>query len=297
LDPWTVIGSGNSRRQLQNSMTTSPNSPSWRFFTSVSLSSNRKHRSLTKPQDQPATTTTTSAATPCRYTTLTPTVVGLRKIGKRILGHHGKKGVRGPFIFKPSYCRSHGSDTNHRTKDCPIFLESKRKMEQDSNQLLQQSSSREVNNTMQWAPPHHQYSLSYPSLFQPQTHPNNQGQAPAYYQSYHYTITNHSQPSPAPQITYPSPVPQITYPAQKKTQIYKTSQKLTHLHHLCYKSVSLRSKLTTFLPTVQFSPSWDVLTPTSTIRGNRETTTDKSIAWSLKVLSQKLNGPTYPYHS
>jgi hypothetical protein len=72
---------------------------------------------------------------------------------------------RGPYTFKPAYCMFHGSETNHRTKDCPIFLESKRKMEQDSKQSPQQSSSKEVNHTMQWTPHYHQYSLSYPLLF------------------------------------------------------------------------------------------------------------------------------------
>jgi hypothetical protein len=96
---------------------------------------------------------------------------------------------RGPF--KHLYYTYHGSDNNHRTKDCPIFLESKRKMEQYSNQTQQQSSSRLVNHTLQWAPPHHQYSSSYPSLIQLQTHTNNQGQALTYYKSFYYATTNH----------------------------------------------------------------------------------------------------------
>jgi hypothetical protein len=44
--------------------------------------------------------------------------------------------------------------------------------------------------------PHNQYSPSYPFLFPPQTYQNNQAQALAYYQSYHYTTTNHPQPPP-----------------------------------------------------------------------------------------------------
>jgi hypothetical protein len=111
----------------------------------------------------------------------------------------------------------HESDTNHRTKDSPIFLESKKKMEQASNQPSHQSLSREVNHITQWAPPHHQYSSSYPSPFLPQTHQNNQGQALVYYQSYHYTTTNHPQPLSTPQITYPLPVPQITCPMGTNT--------------------------------------------------------------------------------
>jgi hypothetical protein len=67
---------------------------------------------------------------------------------------------------------------------------------------------------MQWTPHHQQYSPSYPSPFLPQTYKNNHAQALAYYQPYHYTTTNHPQPSLVSQITYPPVVPQITYPTQ-----------------------------------------------------------------------------------
>jgi hypothetical protein len=119
---------------------------------------------------------------------------------------------RGTYTMKPLHYMYHGSKTNHHTKDCPIYLETKKKMEQDLAQPSHQLAPREVNHTMQWAPHHQQYSPSYPLHFPAQTYQNSQTQPLAYYQSYHYATTNHPQPSLVQQIIYTPPVPQITYP-------------------------------------------------------------------------------------
>jgi hypothetical protein len=111
----------------------------------------------------------------------------------------------------------HGNETRHRTKDCPINTDTKRKMNQDTIQPLPQLQSREVNHTMQWSPHTQQHTPSYPLHYPAQAYQNSHIQSSTYYQLYHYATTNHHQPPPAPQITYHHALPQITYPTSSNT--------------------------------------------------------------------------------
>jgi hypothetical protein len=79
--------------------------------------------------------------------------------------NRGHAHSRGPYTVKPLYCLYHESETNHHTIDCPIFLKTKQKMEQEPTQPSHQPPLKGVNHTMQWTPNRQQYSPSYPTLF------------------------------------------------------------------------------------------------------------------------------------
>jgi hypothetical protein len=48
------------------------------------------------------------------------------------------------------YCIYLERHTDHRTRDCPIFMESKKKMTQKQNQLPNPLLAKEVNHTSHW---------------------------------------------------------------------------------------------------------------------------------------------------
>jgi hypothetical protein len=141
-------------------------------------------------EDQCTTMTGDNIITPSMSTTMILMPTGFWKTRKRILGHPCKKGVRRLLTKEQATTTKEGAcqaeaevmaeaHSSLRTACTMTMIPTtsqkitpKRKMEQDDNQPLSQSSSREVNHTMQWAPPHHQYFPSYHLLF-PQTYQNN----------------------------------------------------------------------------------------------------------------------------
>jgi hypothetical protein len=110
----------------------------------------------------------------------------------------GRGRGRGPYTPRPLYCMYHSNETDHRTKDYPIYIDTKCKMNQDNTQPSSQLHYKGVNHTMQWAPCNQQHSSPYPPHYLAQAYQNSQTQSPAYYQPYHYTNPNHPEPLPAP---------------------------------------------------------------------------------------------------
>jgi hypothetical protein len=62
-------------------------------------------------------------------------------------GYSSRGRGRGQNQERPLYCMFHEKDTNHRTRNCPIFLESKKKMTQKYNQPSTNTTAKEVNHT------------------------------------------------------------------------------------------------------------------------------------------------------
>jgi hypothetical protein len=81
-------------------------------------------------------------------------------------------------------------DTYHRTRDCPIFLESKKKMTQKKNQHLNPSTAKEINHTSHW----HQTSQSSSSHQPLYQHSNTRSEYQSNYHIYPspYNYTSHT---------------------------------------------------------------------------------------------------------
>jgi hypothetical protein len=124
---------------------------------------------------------------------------------------------RGQMKYMPLYCMFHKRDTNHWTRDCPIFLESKKKMTQKNSQPSTPSIAKGVNHTSHWHQPLQSSSSNQPSYqnFNPRPeYQSNYHRYPSqYYQPYNYTPHTSQVHTPQPTITYPLTPLQITYTA------------------------------------------------------------------------------------
>jgi hypothetical protein len=126
----------------------------------------------------------------------------------------------------------HEKDTNHRTRGCPISLESKKKMTQNHNQPSTTLTAKEVNHTSHWQQQSQSSSSNQPSYQNFNPHPeyqSNYHRYPSqYYQPYNYTTHTSQVHTPQPTITYPSAPLQVTYP----TASSKTAQPKAELSNL-----------------------------------------------------------------
>jgi hypothetical protein len=110
----------------------------------------------------------------------------------------------------------HEKDTDHQTRDCPIFLESKKKMTQKHSQPSANTTTKEVNHTSHWHQPSQLSSSNQPSYpnfnTRPEYQSNYQRYPLQYYQLYNYTSHTNQVHTPQRTITYPPPPLQIMYP-------------------------------------------------------------------------------------
>jgi hypothetical protein len=134
-------------------------------------------------------------------------------------GYPSRGRGRGRFQEKPLYCMFHEKDTDHRTRDCPIFLKSKKKMAQKQNQPSASSSAKEVNHTSHWHQPSQSSFSNQPSHYnfspRPEYQLNHHRYPSQYYQLYNYTPYASQIHTPQPTITYPQTLLQITYPTAR----------------------------------------------------------------------------------
>jgi hypothetical protein len=124
---------------------------------------------------------------------------------------------KGQFQDIPLYCMFHERDTDHWTRGCPIFLESKKKMTQKHNQPSTTATVKEVNHTSHWQQLPQSSSSNQPSYqhfnLRPKYQSNYHIHPSQYYQPYNYTPHTSQVHTPKLTITYPPTPLQIAYPA------------------------------------------------------------------------------------
>jgi hypothetical protein len=145
----------------------------------------------------------------------------------------------------PLYCLLHKRDNDHRTRDCPIFQDSKKKMTQKHNQPSTTTSAKEVNHTSHWHHPSQSSSSNQPSYQYLNSRLEYQSNYHIYHsQHYHpYKYTPHISQThtPQPTITYPSAPLQITY-ITTSTQAIQPKIEPNNPAHLHHKTKSLLNR-------------------------------------------------------